>query len=769
MRPINKRLGALQILMIMGFTAIVLPAYAIDEKSEASKKIKEPIEEVKVWGQRKPVKDTNYSNPDSVLTPEDMLSINAATTEDLVKYEPSLVIRRRFIGDSNGTLGMRGSNMFQASRSMVFADGVPLHYFLQTRWSGAPRWSLVSADEIAHVEVIYGPYSAEYSGNAMGGVVNIETAIPTERHFHMEGSLFNQGYDELGVNDDFAGYKGFFSYGDRFDKLSVYLSYNRLENEGQPQSFLFSSSGSNTNVQTVNGALSSTNAYGAAAEYYGDSGPAEAVTDHIKVKIGYEMEKWSALFNVAYENRDSISNSPNNYIRSDSGVPVWSGNVLQNGFLFNVRSSDFAVSEQDRKSLLLGGRLQGMLSDRWWMEANISSFAIVEDETRSSNANPLDPVYTTAGRITDYDNTGWEVAEVKFQNDQFLGSPQLGLVTGLRYEQYSLAINDYSSDDYRLGLMTALNNSSGGKIGMQAAFAQLGWQLNDAWDLAFGGRYESWKSQEGFFNNTSNPNDDLLHPDRSESRFSPKFSVGYKPDDDWQFRYSLAKAYRFPIVEELFQNVRTRQSISNANASLEPEDGLHQNLMLQRNLVTGYMRFNIFRENIEEVIFAQSGTINNVVVNTFIPIDETQAQGVEFIYNQFNLMNSRLDLRFNTAYTDTEIVKNTPNPAIEGKILPRMPKWRANLLMTYHINNRWDFGGGVLYASNNFNDLDNGDIAQNVFGAHDGYTFLNIKTAYRASENFKFNAGIDNLTNEIAFVHHPWPSRTFFVEGALDF
>ncbi len=41
------------------------------------------------------------------------------------------MIRRRFIGDSNGTMDMRGSNMFQTSRSMVFADGVPLHYLLQ--------------------------------------------------------------------------------------------------------------------------------------------------------------------------------------------------------------------------------------------------------------------------------------------------------------------------------------------------------------------------------------------------------------------------------------------------------------------------------------------------------------------------------------------------------------------------------------------------------------------------------------------------------------
>lgn len=82
------------------------------------------IEEVVVWGQES-VRAGGLSHPGSLLNQEDLISINVATTEDVVKYEPSLVIRRRFIGDSNGTMGMRGSNMFQTSRSMVFADGVP--------------------------------------------------------------------------------------------------------------------------------------------------------------------------------------------------------------------------------------------------------------------------------------------------------------------------------------------------------------------------------------------------------------------------------------------------------------------------------------------------------------------------------------------------------------------------------------------------------------------------------------------------------------------
>jgi len=85
------------------------------------------------------------------------------------------------------------------------------------------------------------------------------------------------------------------------------------------------------------------------------------------------------------------------------------------------------------------------------------------------------------------------------------------------------------------------------------------------------------------------------------------------------------------------------------------------------------------------------------------------------------------------------------------------------------MNDRCDIGGGIRYASDSYDELDNSDKANNVFGAQDGYTFINLKTSYRFNENYRMSLGIDNLTDEIAFVAHPWPGRTFFLEGSVDF
>jgi iron complex outermembrane receptor protein len=154
-------------------------------------------DELVITDQAPPAPDIHYTSPTTRIDARQAQSINTTTIEDYIKYEPSLVVRRRYIGDPNGTLGMRGSNMFQTTHAMVYADGLLLHYFLQSSYNGAPRWSLVAPDETESVEVVYGPFSAEYPGNAMGGVVNIHTRMPTQREFHFDTSLFAQDYSYL--------------------------------------------------------------------------------------------------------------------------------------------------------------------------------------------------------------------------------------------------------------------------------------------------------------------------------------------------------------------------------------------------------------------------------------------------------------------------------------------------------------------------------------------------------------------------------------------
>ncbi|WP_041524058.1 TonB-dependent receptor [Gilvimarinus agarilyticus] len=733
---------------------------------------KPAVEEITVWGTQNEATSAERVGPTSVLHPQDLTSINVATTEDVVKYEPSLVIRRRFIGDSNGTLGIRSANMFQTSRSMVFADGVPLHYLLQSRWSGAPRWTMVSASEIARVDVIYGPFSAEYSGNAMGGVVQIETAIPQERQVHIDGSFFTQSFNDYGFDDDVSGYKGFASYGDKFGDLSVYLSYNHLDNDSQPQSFYYAGNApADSSATTVTGGIMGPDSQEVERLYFGDTGVINTTTDNFKFKTGYEFGRFSTLLNVAYEDRHSDTFDANSYLTTATGEPFWGGTIEQDGNYYSVPGSRLNVANADRRSLSVGLRLRGELSDRTTIEANASQFDILEDISRSSATNPMHPDYDLSGQVSDYEDTGWQTADVKLTVRDW-ATPGLDFITGARYEAYELNYNVYASDNYLASSKDQYTSRSGGTTEIAAVFAQFNWQLSDQWDVSFGGRYEDWRSDDGYYSDddAATPEFDLEQvPGNDIARFSPKFSLGYAPAPQWQLRYSIAQAYRFPIVEELFSQYQAYNTVSEANPELKPEDGFHQNLMLQRDLENGYLRLNVYQDDVDDTIESQSTTLpGGTSIRTFIPIDNVRTRGVEFIANAYGLWLDALDVRFNVAYTDAEIRKNDADPALEGNEFPRTPKWRSNLLATYHLSDRWDIGASVQYASNSYGRLDNTDTAENVYGAQDSYTRLGLKSSYQFSKHFKAGVGVDNLTDEVAYVAHPWPGRTLYLNFSYD-
>jgi iron complex outermembrane receptor protein len=751
---------------------------AHEEVLKKSKRTKNAdIEEVKVWGEARDSAASGYTNPTSVLTQEDMVSINATTTEDLVKYEPSIVIRKRYIGDSNGTLGLRGSNMFATPRSMVFADGVPLHYLLQTRWSGAPRWTMVSASEIAQVEILYGPFSAEYSGNSMGGVILIETAIPQERQVHVDLDYFSQDFSAYGFSDRLDGYKTFVSYGETFGDFSLYLSYNHLENESQPQSYYFDSKRALNNAIPVTGLVTDSDVFGKPAYYFGDTGVEQAVTDNFKIKLGYDFENWSSLLNIAYEDRNTLRDTPNSYLANATGDKVWSGNFIQDGIAITVPASRLGAGELDRRSLSTGLRIKGDLGEKIRFEANLSDFRILEDNSRASSYSLQDPLFKGLGQTTDYQDTGWQTAEGKFVIGD-VGVDGLELITGIRYETYELNLDIFNSANWEQGDNAGFTSRSGGETNIAAAFVQMNWDINERWDVALGGRYEQWQSKNGYYSKdvAATPEFDLVDvADADRNQFSPKFSLGYVPGENWLVRYSLAKAYRFPIVEELFTQSLNYSSIVQAQPDLKPENGLHHNLMLEKQFDAGYARINIFTETVKDAIESQTTFLPSgstvPSVTTFAAVDEVETDGVELILNRYGVLVPELDVRFNLAYTKSIITDNSTaeanNPAsvksIEGNEYPRMPRWRGNLMTTYHVTDRWDLSANLQYADKSFGRLDNTDTAKQVMGAQDGYTRLGAKTTFDVTSQLEVNFGIDNLTNEKSYVAHPWPGRSYYL------
>ena len=106
-------------------------------------------------------------------------SVNIMDTPDALKYMPSLMVRKRDSADFNGaTLATRIWGVSYSAKSIVTVDGMPISTQLYNDNNyGPPKWFVVSPDEIDRIDVMYGPYSAAYSGNSVGAVVDITTRM----------------------------------------------------------------------------------------------------------------------------------------------------------------------------------------------------------------------------------------------------------------------------------------------------------------------------------------------------------------------------------------------------------------------------------------------------------------------------------------------------------------------------------------------------------------------------------------------------------------
>ncbi|GAA6150967.1 TonB-dependent receptor [Pseudoteredinibacter isoporae] len=714
------------------------------------------IEEIHVIADRLFADSTRLS-PSSRITADDLKAISLLTAEDSIAYEPNLVVRRRYVGDPNGVLGIRGSGMFQTARSLVFADGLPLHYLLQTRWSGSPRWSLLGPDEIANATVIYGPYSAEYSGNAMGGVVDIKTRTPQERRFIVQGHLLSQDYDALGKNDSVNGNKIYMAYEDNIGDLSLSASYNRLRNDSQPMSQYFTEANEAETLDElgVTGYVRGQDKYGNDVIYIGDSGAEESTTELYKLKLNYQLGNMQLRGTIAYEDRIREEHNKRNYLIDATGNTYW-----------GLGNRNFEQRSQERNSLLLGFGVSAEIWGNWFYDIYTTNFEIIKDKEQRSGLNPNDPSFGSRnGRLTQFGDTGWNTLDIKLGTDTWFDRDDMRLSIGFLKDRYQLAINGFNLNASD-GSVVSTRSPSQGETSTTAVFAQWGWQSNEHLDIALGLRYEQWRTQDGLYNN-------IQAPKRDESSWSPKFSIGYTLNEQWSLRYSAAEAYRFPIVEELYRNEAAATAVLIADASLEPEQGFHQNISLINEFDSGKLQINVFWETIKDSIYNQRGTINdggnNISVSTFLAIDEVNTSGVEFIYEQRDFLLSKLSLRFNLNYTDAEISENSANTRIEGNDLPRIPSWRSNLMLSYPLNDQLSLHSSFRYASNSHGDLDNSDGGSEVFGAIDDYFFVNSKVSWRMNDALSISAGVDNIFNDTAYVAHPWPSRSYYLEGRYQF
>ncbi len=739
--------------------------------------------------------NTIVATPVTKVRKADIDKTNAVTTADAIKYESGIFARQRYIGDPNAPVGMRGSSPYEAGRVMVFMDGMPIWNPLQSSYNGSPRFGLIGPGEIKSVDVLGGPFNAEYSGNSMGGVINYNTVTPTKREIYTEATYMLQPSNISGINTNLQGFKTFGSYADKFDKFTTYFSYNHLENEGQPmtptEQTTLSKATAAQLLNSTTGAQLQLNpkgdgkggSAGAPMIQVGSDGVTHTIDDLYKWKGGYEITPdLKTNLVLAYENLE-VSKVGQSLVTNAAGQTVWGSQLA--GYSANgmglTNQTAFGKSDQQRETFTVGWGLNGKVSGNWYNNTNVSYFDVLNDTTVSSNYNPNDPAYKAggtglAGSRTSVAGTGWYTVATKFNNDEFLGRKDLSFATGYDYQHARLlqTTNTLSnSASNTVSATTPISSLSGGTTDTNALFSQMSWRFLKDWDATPGVRLEHWTMSDGIYQTAANMTGSLNPKDRAVNNWAPKFSLGYQPGN-WKFRYSVAKAYRYPVADELFGNSASTQAGggSFANSTLKPEDGTHHNLLGEYDFDNGYVRLNLFHENIQNAIYSQyiympgASTLSSVMSS----IGEVQTNGLD-ISTQFDrVLKSNFDIKVNSTMLDATIVANPLNPALVGNQMPLLPHYRANMLTTYHYGKDLDMSVGTRYQSSMNSQPDNKDLQLNYYGAFTQSVFVDLKSTYHFNDKKgHVSVGVDNVNGYQAYFNHPFPQRTYFMQVGYKF
>ncbi|MGF6996614.1 TonB-dependent receptor [Paraburkholderia sp. GAS32] len=703
------------------------------------------------------------------VTREQFDNWNVVNTEDVLKYMPNLAVRKRFIGDLNSIIAVRGTSNTQSARGLVYADGLLLSNLLGNSYSFPPRWSMVFPDEIQQVDVIYGPFSALYPGNSLGATVLVSTRMPKKFEADADVKAFTQHFSLFGVNQNFNGSEASASIGDQIGKFSYRLGVNHLENTSQPLQFATlanASTPAKAGDTPVTGAYFYNNQTNTPTAVLGVNGEGieHTVQNQFKLKMQYDFTPTlQAAFTLGYWHQ-TYNSTTSSFLRDANGNPVYSGKVAIGGYEYTIPAAALAPSLGHSENWLYGLTLKTRNATGWNGEAIASYYDVGNSVARTANSGAPG---NGPGTVIFGDGTGWKTLDLRTTYTPV--TPQAGLTShalsfGYHYDNYFLDNESYNTLNWRDGAATSFANAFKGKTQTQALYAQDAWHFLPRWKLVYGVRYEDWQAYGG---SQALPGKAFTYNDANQHHFSPKASLSFDVTDDLSLRASIGRAYRFPTVGEMFQGQINGSSIINNNPNLKPEDDLSKELTAEWAHWNGVFRFSLFQDDVKNTIFSQTDTTVIPNVTNFQNIGKVRSRGVETSYSGQDVFVRGLDLLASVAYTQSKIIANAQNPATVGKYFYRIPLWRANLAATYHIDERAALTLAARYSGREYNTLTNTDTNPDVFGGTSSYTVADAKFTFKPTRLSEVGIGVDNLFDARYFVYHPYPGRTFYVEAKL--
>ncbi|HJR56738.1 MAG TPA: TonB-dependent receptor [Rhizomicrobium sp.] len=694
--------------------------------------------------------------------------INTVNTEDMLKYAPSLLVRKRHYGDTHDPVATRTSGVGASARNLIFVDGIMISAPIgNNNTSATPHFGVAAPHDISRIDVLYGPFAARYAGNSMGATINITTRMPEKFELYAGATGAVQQFAQYGSDMTVGTLQIAGGIGDRRGGFSWRLSANHLDSVGHPLVYatLARPAGPSAAGTVLTGAFNDRNRTGSPIVVVGAGGIESQMQDTVSLKLAYDFDdgsRLSYLASVFHQDNDSDVAS---YLRNAAGAVVYGGNSNIDGYNYNIAAGTFSNSTYNTQQTKLaqGLSLQSSRDGDFAWELLVSRFDYLTDKQRMPTAS-LPAAFTGgAGTVNRLNGTGWTTFDAGILWRGWEGHE---LSAGLHRDVESFSQIRRGLADWTRSAPGAVVNSARGRTATNAVWAQDIWSITDKVKLALGGRYEDWRAYDGN-NFSAAPALNTNQPEISARTFSPKASLAWAAGESWRFTASFGMAYRMPTVTELYQAITTGTTLTVPNPHLKPEQGTDYELAAERRDDGGMVRLSLFQQDIGDALISQSAPLvaGSTTLFSYVQnVTQVRVRGFELVASRRDVLLMGLELQGSVTYAEGRVLDNPVFPASVGKFLPQIPAWRANALATWRPDEDWSISLGARYSDRSFGTIDNSDIVSQTYQGFAGYFVVDARAQYRLDGNWTISAGIDNLGNDKYFLFHPFPQRTFLME-----
>jgi iron complex outermembrane receptor protein len=690
-------------------------------------------------------------------------SINASDSEDALKYFPSLLVRKRYIGDYNhAILSSRASGTGNSARSGVYADGILLSNYLGNGVGGLsfpPRWGMVAPEEIERVDVMYGPFSAAYPGNSVGAVVVYTTRMPTRFEAHAKAGFTSQPFDLYNTHATYRAWETSASVGNKAGDWWWLLGVNHTVSHGQPLTFAtrLVSSGpppASGAVIVANNANQPWYVLGTGTEY-------QTRQDHFKLKLAYDLTPTVRANYLLGVWQNTSEGRPDSYLRDSNGQTVY------------TTAGDFPLTNESLTHVMQALTFKSHTQGIWDWEADASLYDYRRDTKRqNTTAMPL-AASGGAGTIADGSGTGWNNLALKgtWRPTGIDGEHIVDF--GVQQDNYELS---YATSKITGNWITdgpgAVNSEVHGKTQLLSVHGQDTWLLAERWKTVLGLRAEQWRAFDGAtvitgFN---------LPPyaQRRERYLSPKAALSFQAASDLVLKASTGRAVRMPTVGELYGATSTTNSQYINDPNLRPERSWTTELTAEKDLDNALLRLTLFTEDTRDALYSQVtfDSAANKNITRVQNVGRIHTDGVEAVYNGSNVLLRGLDLNSSVTYADSVIKENagyvtTPGDTI-GKRQPNVARWRATALASYRFNPAWSASLGVRYSGPQYRTLNNSDVNSYTYMGVSKFLTADLRLRWQIDRQWSAAVGIDNVNNNQYWNFHPYPQRSYSAELKVD-